>query len=1062
MAMSLVVMAVAPLLLLSSLAGAELNPGEAIGMPNCDIDCGHMKVPYPFGMGPARCYWPGFKLTCNRTGKSKTPRLLLGDGTGTLGQVEDLYLRSPFLSVTRTGSVEIDAAGKGALGSSVGEDGPYTLASRANELTLTGCNVQVTLKNGNITMASCSSVCESYGLTTTTPEILTRDSLPCSGSRCCQVDIINQIMARGKDRLVYAASYNVEVTHFGLNRSSDESRVPTRVFVARKGWFEQVWLATDHPDRPNRTPSEDATLRVPIWLEWEVLGDSIEPADRNRTAVQCPAEADRRICKSNNSTCSRATVGYTCFCDDGFEGNPYVTDGCKDRCYYGDLIDTANCTCPLGTQGDPYQRGGCIGLITGGCRHICGNVSAPYPFGVGQGHDCYQEGFNLTCIDTGHEPARLFLDSDMVTQVLEISIRNNTVRVLDTGVVSTNISRPTEGNTDEFEGSFELSTYGHEELPYSLSTHNELILTGCNLMAELSWESDGGIVSVCGSFCSYNDIKQDDQCNGMGCCRTRISMYNNSMRSQFKYKLKWFNKGDTAPDREKSAPIHILIAEEGRFNQGQISSKLPSEPVNIPILLQWEVLRGFSTASVVKSSRSDCPREVSDRLCRSKHSYCKRGSRGGYTCHCRTGYDGEPDANPYVSDGCKGHNLSTTGKYIIIGVGIGAGVILSLFAASSISKKLKDRRAQILKRQFFENNRGQLLRQLVSQRADIAERMIITLEEIEKATNNFDKARELGGGGHGTVYKGILSDLHVVAIKKPKMVVQKEIDEFINEVAILSQINHRNVVKLYGCCLETEVPLLVYEFISNGTLYEHLHTGESRSLSWDGRLRIAVETAKSLAYLHSTASVPVIHRDVKSVNILLDDTLTAKVADFGASRYVPMDRSGVTTMVQGTIGYLDPMYFYTQRLTEKSDVYSFGVILVELLTRKKPSSYMSPEGDGLVAQFATLFAEGNLSEILDPQVVDEGSKEVEAVATLAVTCVKLRGEDRPTMRQVELTLEAVRASNQDGLASTGDEKFEENVIALNCPQADDAMSTEESTRQVSMEEELLLSSRYPR
>ncbi|KQK07477.2 hypothetical protein BRADI_2g35965v3 [Brachypodium distachyon] len=571
----------------------------------------------------------------------------------------------------------------------------------------------------------------------------------------------------------------------------------------------------------------------------------------------------------------------------------------------------------------------------GGCRLSCGDMSVPYPFGVGQGQDCYLEGFNLTCDDTGHEPPRLFLDSNMVTQVLEISTRNNTVRVLDTGVSTGRISSPTVGTVAEIQGILDLSIHGHEEVPYSLSTHNELILTGCNLMAELSWASDGSIVSVCASFCSYNDTKQDNGCNGMGCCRTRISQYSNNVPSQFNYKLKWFNKGGASSDDDKSPPANILIAKEGWFNQGRISSTLPSEPVNIPILLQWEVLRGFSLAppaNVIKSSRLDCPPEVSDSLCKSKHSYCKRGNRGGYTCHCK--------------------RVTT----------------------------------------------------LVSQRADIAEKMIITLEEIEKATNNFDKARELGGGGHSTVYKGILSDLHVVAIKKPKMVVQKEIDKFINEVAILSQINHRNVVKLYGCCLETEVPLLVYEFISNGALYEHLHTAEPRSLSWEDRLWIAVETAKSLAYLHSTASVPIIHRDIKSVNILLDDTLAAKVADFGASRYVPVDRSGVTTMVQ----------------------------------------------------------EGNLSQILDPQVMEEGGKEVEAVATLAVTCVKLSGEDRPVMRQVELTLEAIRASNQDVLANTVVEGVEENGIVINCPQTEDQTTTEESSRQFSMEEEMMLSSRYPR
>ncbi|XP_039827064.1 putative wall-associated receptor kinase-like 16 [Panicum virgatum] len=391
-------------------------------------------------------------------------------------------------------------------------------------------------------------------------------------------------------------------------------------------------------------------------------------------------------------------------------------------------------------------------------------------------------------------------------------------------------------------------------------------------------------------------------------------------------------------------------------------------------------------------------------------------TEGRFVCRCPPRTNGDHTQKggcaPAALTAIYLHTLS--GFSAGIGLGSGAGLILLLLAAIFVTKKIRHRRIRKLKQKFFSQNRGQLLHQLVSQRADIAERMIITLDELEKATNNFDKSREIGGGGHGTVYKGILSDLQVVAIKKSKITVQKEIDEFINEVAILSQINHRNIVKLLGCCLETEVPLLVYEFISNGTLFYHLHVEGPTSITWDSRLRIATETAKALAYLHWSVSIPVIHRDIKSSNILLDDAMTSKVSDFGASRYAPVDSTGLTTKVQGTIGYLDPSYFYTGRLTERSDVFSFGVILVELLTRKKPFSYLTSDGEGLVAHFVSLLREGNISQILDPQIIEEGGKEVQEVSVLAASCINLRAEDRPTMREVEHALEGLQVSKKKG------------------------------------------------
>ena len=335
-----------------------------------------------------------------------------------------------------------------------------------------------------------------------------------------------------------------------------------------------------------------------------------------------------------------------------------------------------------------------------------------------------------------------------------------------------------------------------------------------------------------------------------------------------------------------------------------------------------------------------------------------------------------------------------------------------LVCSSWLYLMVKQRKLIKLRQRFFEQNGGLILQQKLSKPENsTATAKIFTTEELKKSTNNYDETLIIGRGGFGIVYKGILLDNRIVAIKKSKIVDENQIEQFINEVLVLSQINHRNVVKLLGCCLETQVPLLVYEFIPNGTLFEYIHhKNKVSTVSWEIRLRIAAETAEALSYLHFAASPPIIHRDVKSSNILLDSTHTAKVSDFGASRLVPLDQTQLATMVQGTLGYLDPEYMQTSQLTEKSDVYSFGVVLVKLLTGEKALSFDKPEEErSLAIRFLSFLKDNRLLEILEKHIAKEGKAEqLKEVANLAKRCLRLKGEDRPTMKEVAIELEGLR------------------------------------------------------
>ncbi|KAK2638848.1 hypothetical protein Ddye_026643 [Dipteronia dyeriana] len=335
---------------------------------------------------------------------------------------------------------------------------------------------------------------------------------------------------------------------------------------------------------------------------------------------------------------------------------------------------------------------------------------------------------------------------------------------------------------------------------------------------------------------------------------------------------------------------------------------------------------------------------------------------------------------------------------------------------------IKRRNKIKLKEKYFKQNGGLLLKQqLTTFDGSVDTRKLFNSKELDKATDHFNIDRILGQGGQGTVYKGMLADGRIVAVKKSKAVDKAKLQEFINEVVILSQINHRNVVKLLGCCLETEVPLLVYEFIQNGTLFHYLHDqNENLPFTWDMRLRIAIEIAGALSYLHSSASIPIYHRDIKTSNILLDDKYRAKVADFGTSRSIPIDDTHLTTKVQGTLGYFDPDYFQSNQFTDKSDIYSFGVVLVELLTGQKPIfSTMTEEGRSLASYFINSMEENKVCDILDAQVKLGKEEEIMVMANLAIRCLNLQGKQRPTMREVAMELERIRTLEKNNSVQPG-------------------------------------------
>ncbi|KAJ3680202.1 hypothetical protein LUZ60_016480 [Juncus effusus] len=533
------------------------------------------------------------------------------------------------------------------------------------------------------------------------------------------------------------------------------------------------------------------------------------------------------------------------------------------------------------------------GILTKtGCQATCGDVNIPYPFGIGS--NCSMEGFKIDCmmINDTYKPFAFNVEIMYIDLQLGIARMKN------------NISRQCYNATStltDFNAQLNLSS-----TPYRFSdVYNMFTTIGCESLAYIE-DTERAYKSGCVSVCSNIPSLPDYFCSGIGCCQTPIPKGLNYYEVLFDRN---FNSSHVWTFSRCSYAA-LLDSDLSEFNNYSNMIDFFEHNHQIPFMVDWAI--GNVTCKDAIANLDSYARV-------SKNSDCFNSTNGlGYFCNCSEGYDG----NPYLVDGCQdidecasasvssmpcGHGITCTnlpGGYectcpssyyvsygngygacgpnknlvllvkLIIGFAILCGIPILVLTEYMLNKTCKKRRIKKTRQKNLKRHNDIIFRK----HHDISGRMtVFGIEQLEKATNKFNQTLIVGRGGHGIIYKGILSDQRIVAVKKPKIKDDREIEEFLNEIVILSQLNHKNVVKLFGCCLESEVPLLVYEFISNGTLTEHLHVEDGQSLSWNDHLRIALETARALSYLHSAGSISIFHRDIKTSNILLNDGLITNI-----------------------------------------------------------------------------------------------------------------------------------------------------------------------------------------
>uniref|UniRef100_A0A0D9ZIR6 Protein kinase domain-containing protein n=1 Tax=Oryza glumipatula TaxID=40148 RepID=A0A0D9ZIR6_9ORYZ len=821
-------------------------------LAGCKRSCGDLTFDYPFGTGLSHCFrQPDFELICDDT--TRPPRLLFRNGTT---EIVDSPVAVTFdIAFSHTISMEPNVNMYNMSWNAPGKS--FTLDYAV--MNITGCDFDTYRvlhdHDGDVPAKLCSITCPNEGIT----EAIARQT--CNGTGCCSIKFYNG-----------ANSFKLMFVRHG------------------KGGYKPGAAHSDQS--PLWNTINITTLEAAI--SWSILDQP--------TCASALVNRTNYACVSTNSKCMDGdfgmAAGYICSCDGGYQGNPYILDGCLRDTGYNRFQRKKNCT------------------------RKCGSIDIPYPFGLEE--DCSaRKLFQLNCTDMSSS----ILQLNDNYQLKYINVNEGLLGIEDTSYI------------EDIGASTIYMLWG-------IGLYNGLSPI---LLAKRHSKTNQGTLVLASTA----------------------------------HACLWTQQTVTL----------VIVANVGLgFKETPMSKMVVKEFVAFSNSTGFQFSENIDECLTPGKCKGVCQNTIGSHRC--------------MACPDRTQYD----TTTMQCTSTKRQNLILG---TVIGLSCGFGILFVSLSTMVFIRRWKNDIQKQLRRKHFRKNQGLLREQLISTHENASEKTkIFSLDELEKATNNFDPTRILGHGGHGMVYKGILSDQRVVAIKRSKHIKEGEISQFINEVAILSQINHRNIVKLFGCCLETEVPLLVYDFIPNGSLFDILHSGSTShfSLSWDDCLRIAVEAAGALYYLHSAASVSVFHHDVESSNILLDANYTAKVSDFGASRLVPIDQTHIITNVQGTFGYLDPEYYHTGQLNEKSDVYSFGVVLVELLLRREPIfTTVSGSKQNLSNYFLWELKARPIKEIVAAQVSEEATEEeIKCVGSLAEMCLRLQGEDRPTMKQVEMTLQFLR------------------------------------------------------